>query len=987
MDSYPLLQYADLSSNEIVDIEDDALGRLEILITVRLNNNKITTVPVSLPASLCNLFLQNNQITDIQPANFVQLINLEILDLSGNRLTYLPGLPLPRLMTLNLRESGLRGLSQSVVKTSPNLKDLLLERNPIKCTDLMGIAEWTTACRSERPNEIEMTNAQPEQTSVLQGLHRRGKCGRRQSSSLTTSLRSTYQSVCVSEKLHKTGSSTTNELKQHDLWPTPKSGKKSNQFADNIKDSEAQHMERMNRKFGNDDGNSLNKSIDMQDDTSTRIGSINNSNVVVVKHLQDEDNTLSVAVHVQNYVGLNTSTTTTTFPTIISNSGKTFAKDIKAVTVQSPQQEKQSKRKWKNITKTTTSSRKTKPIKSATAATTSNLQGSTNPVAPIIDNQTSFKLLRKTIVDANAADLRATPADAGNLFMRNNVVTAKDNNSTTKALSNSNEFSLVPLPPPLPSTLSSSSSQSSTLSVQRKLEKIDLTTQRRESLKAANKKLSKIKETQRQQKRLPVQELGHQPINLAAPAISEDYLKDEADVVTRPEVPQQKLIMNGMSITKNEGGVGVGVDGVRKASENDKSDHLADSLTQMMIGKTDSHILPLTGSHDDVANGKQSKDNTTLQSKQSIRSEYLQQHRYKNKEITNWNTNNPIRLQQQQYNKSANSGANQVPAINFNQSVDSGKETYTNVQQQNGPKITDPPSGHTETIMKNTPKSPVFGIHKENSNTFQQTKDGAAFAATSATTNQRNKEIVSKNMKYKINSNAENAGSTNDDDRVLCKNATQEKCQRHGTVHSLDVAWKTDDAAGVDKNLAITLPLADVVSNFNGDDDVDEENRAIVVHKSDGHTINHSITTPSSSINPYPRHHHPPQDSNTANNTTGNEHHNNNNISTSTSGLPEQWNDIRTTTGHPGLFIVIGVTIGMVVSLGLIHLYRCRKPWHRRHTSHHSMHGSSSGGVGDDDQYTPAHRDLLPMELLSSSHHHQNTSSTIQYTDSPIELW
>lgn len=986
MDSYPLLQYADLSSNEIVDIEDDALGRLEILITIRLNNNKITTVPVSLPASLCNLFLQNNQITDIQPANFVQLINLEILDLSGNRLTYLPGLPLPRLMTLNLRESGLRGLSQSVVKTSPNLKDLLLERNPIKCTDLMGIAEWTTACRSERPNEIEMTNAQPEQTSVLQGLHRSGKCGRRQSSSLITPIALTYQSVCVSEKPRKAGSSSTNELKPHDLWPTPKSDRRSNLFADNTTETEAQNMERMNRKFGNDDGNSLNKSIDMQDDISTRINAINNSNVPVVQHPQNEDNTLSAAVRIQNnnYAGLNTSTTTTTVSTTASNSGKTFFKDIKAVTVQSPtQQEKTSKRKWKNITKTTTSSRKTKPIKSAAAAaTTSNLHlhGSTNPVAPIIDNQTSFKLLSKTIVGANAADLRAAPADAGNLFMRNNVVAAKDNNGTTKALSNSNEFSSVPLPPPLPSTLSSSlsSSQSSSLSVQRKLEKIDLTTQRRESLKAAKKKLSKIKQTQRQQQRLPVQELGHQPINLAAPATSEDYLKDEADAETRPltterrpEVPQQKLIMNGMSITKSEGGLGV--DRVRNASENDKSGYLADSLTQMMTGKTDSHILTQTGSHDDIAKGKQSSDNTTSQSKQNIRSEYQQQQRYTNKEITNWNTNNPIRVQHEQYNKSTNTGAVQEPAINFNQSENSVKETYSIFQQKNGQKVTiiNHPSGKTGTLMKNL-------------NTFQQTKDGA----TATAIKQRNKDIVSKNIKYKINSKAENAGSTNDDDIVSCKNATQEKCQRHGTVHSLDVAWKTDDAVGVDKNLAITLPLADVVSHFNGDDDdVDEQNRAIVVHKSDGHTINHRITTPSSSINPYARHHHPPQDSNAANNTTGNEHHNNNNISTSTSGLPEQWNDIRTTTGHPGLFIVIGVTIGMVVSLGLIHLYRCRKPWHRRHTSHHSIHGSNGGGVVDDDQCTPAHRDLLPMELLSNSHHHHNTSSTIQYTDSPIELW
>lgn len=86
--------------------------------------------------------------------------------------------------------------------------------------------------------------------------------------------------------------------------------------------------------------------------------------------------------------------------------------------------------------------------------------------------------------------------------------------------------------------------------------------------------------------------------------------------------------------------------------------------------------------------------------------------------------------------------------------------------------------------------------------------------------------------------------------------------------------------------------------------------------------------------------------------------------------MPEQWNDVRVAS-HPGLFIVIGVTIGIVISLGLIHLYRCRKPWHRRRNTY----------TDDDDpeHYTPAHRDLLPMEILNSS--------SIQYTDVPIDLW
>lgn len=152
LDSYPLLKYLDMSNNNITDIEDDALGRLEILITLQLQHNLITSFPTNLPSSLVHLLLHDNLISDIQSGAFAQLENLETLDLSGNQLTYMPSLPLPRLLILNLRASGLRGLSQAVVKTSPNLKDLLLEGNPITCTALMSIAEWTTTCRSETPS-------------------------------------------------------------------------------------------------------------------------------------------------------------------------------------------------------------------------------------------------------------------------------------------------------------------------------------------------------------------------------------------------------------------------------------------------------------------------------------------------------------------------------------------------------------------------------------------------------------------------------------------------------------------------------------------------------------------------------------------------------------------------------------------------------------------------------------------------------------------
>lgn len=149
LDSYPLLQQLILSDNLIADVEEDALGRLELLSTLFLDRNRLVRIPISLPSNLIHLHLQNNEIYELQPGVFRNLKNLKTLNLAGNKIAYLPELPLPGLLILNVRRNDLKGLSQSVVKTSPHLRDFLLENNPVKCADLLGIAEWVKPCRDE----------------------------------------------------------------------------------------------------------------------------------------------------------------------------------------------------------------------------------------------------------------------------------------------------------------------------------------------------------------------------------------------------------------------------------------------------------------------------------------------------------------------------------------------------------------------------------------------------------------------------------------------------------------------------------------------------------------------------------------------------------------------------------------------------------------------------------------------------------------------
>ncbi|ALC47534.1 2mit [Drosophila busckii] len=171
LDSYPLLQYLDLSHAHIKHVEDDALGRLELLELLLLDHNALQRVPNSLPPALEHLFLQHNQILELQPHSFAGLNNLKTLDLSGNRLLYLPALPLPKLLTLNLQSAGIESVSQSIVHTLPELRDLLLEDNPVKCSDLLAIAEWASPCRSADASP----SPSPSQLSVLAAIDLRAQ--------------------------------------------------------------------------------------------------------------------------------------------------------------------------------------------------------------------------------------------------------------------------------------------------------------------------------------------------------------------------------------------------------------------------------------------------------------------------------------------------------------------------------------------------------------------------------------------------------------------------------------------------------------------------------------------------------------------------------------------------------------------------------------------------------------------------------------------
>lgn len=133
-ESYPFLHKLILSYNNLTSIEEDALGRLEMLTILHLDHNKLTQIPPSLPSSLIKLYMHNNLIMELHSNDLMNLINLQVLDLSNNKLIYMPQLTLPALITLSVRSCGLESVEYAFLKASRNLRQLLIDGNPIKCS-------------------------------------------------------------------------------------------------------------------------------------------------------------------------------------------------------------------------------------------------------------------------------------------------------------------------------------------------------------------------------------------------------------------------------------------------------------------------------------------------------------------------------------------------------------------------------------------------------------------------------------------------------------------------------------------------------------------------------------------------------------------------------------------------------------------------------------------------------------------------------------
>ncbi|GFQ69719.1 hypothetical protein TNCT_622281 [Trichonephila clavata] len=155
------LKDIDLSSNNIIGVESNALNELHSLEVMNLSNNKIEYLRNNAFSSLYNLIeldLKNNKLSLVEENAFLNLTKLKSLDISGNMLEAILQeytLDLHSLERINLQNNKIKIVTARTFSRSANLQDLLLGGNVLHCScELLHFSSFLINNTLIRPDDI-----------------------------------------------------------------------------------------------------------------------------------------------------------------------------------------------------------------------------------------------------------------------------------------------------------------------------------------------------------------------------------------------------------------------------------------------------------------------------------------------------------------------------------------------------------------------------------------------------------------------------------------------------------------------------------------------------------------------------------------------------------------------------------------------------------------------------------------------------------------
>lgn len=124
-----------LNDNQIENVAHRAFGSLENLKELWLSRNQLVYIPRGLPESLEKLYIDNNQIVELEPTLFQANANLRYLNLETNNVMKIHQDSLkdvPKLENLNLQGNKVSLIDVGTFTNLPDLQVLILSSNPIQ---------------------------------------------------------------------------------------------------------------------------------------------------------------------------------------------------------------------------------------------------------------------------------------------------------------------------------------------------------------------------------------------------------------------------------------------------------------------------------------------------------------------------------------------------------------------------------------------------------------------------------------------------------------------------------------------------------------------------------------------------------------------------------------------------------------------------------------------------------------------------------------